>query len=266
MATAELVPPWAKLVPKFEECQKKIEYVEECLYQDVKGTETVLLLGDSHTLVAFETIAEFNARYGVNTLALSSHIVKRKFNATLEEHLASLEYRLSRLPTAIYSSISRVFIIERGVLRLKGKDVDGVKNQNYWAPYGAENLYRRLQYLTDYFRKDGKKVFIVEENPIWPVHIRNRIVLQPFRPNKSSFILHKQDVLNNQKEYLNLLAAIHGAKIIRTVDAFCPENTCLSINRDGLPLYYDTGHLSGAGNRFLLEHVLKPYLEKAPPR
>ena len=74
--------------------------------------------------------------------------------------------------------------------------------------------------------------------------------------------VYKKDVLARQQEYLDVLKDIKGAKIIYTLDAFCPTNECLLFNEQGLPLYWDDDHLSvHAGGNFLVDKVLEPYLK-----
>jgi hypothetical protein len=73
--------------------------------------------------------------------------------------------------------------------------------------------------------------------------------------------VYKSDVLKHQEKYLNVLKGIKDATVIYTIDAFCPQETCLSFDDSGLPLYMDDDHLSVyPGGRFLIERALKPYL------
>jgi hypothetical protein len=96
--------------------------------------------------------------------------------------------------------------------------------------------------------------------------IRNLInEVQPFRPIKKRKPVYKSDVLKNQEKYLNALKRIQGAAIIYSLDAFCPAETCLLTDENGLPLYADDDHLSRwVGGRFLADRVLKPYLAPKP--
>ncbi|MDR2164871.1 MAG: hypothetical protein LBO79_04420 [Zoogloeaceae bacterium] len=73
--------------------------------------------------------------------------------------------------------------------------------------------------------------------------------------------LRKSEVLEYQESYLNALRRIRGATVLHTLDAFCPGETCLLTDEDGMPLYYDDDHLSvEPGGRFLIQRVLAPYL------
>jgi hypothetical protein len=75
---------------------------------------------------------------------------------------------------------------------------------------------------------------------------------------------HNQAERDNQEKYLNALKRVERATVINSLDAFCPGETCLLFDEDGLPLYLDDDHLSRwAGGKFLVERVLKPYLKPA---
>ena len=250
-----------------EACKKKFEIKSMCLYNGVSGAKTILLFGDSHALVSFDAIAEFNARLGVNTLLLHSTPEPPIIRGSLNEHLSAFDRLLNVLSPDFYSTISKVFIIERGVLRVERKDIDQADFAKEffaaWAPYGAGVFRQRLQYFTDRFKKEGKEVFIVAENPVWSVEIRNILPIQPFRPLQEYQPLYKSEVLKHQETYLNALKTIKGATIIYTIGTWCPGETCLLTDDDDLPLYSDKNHLSkGMGSRFLAERILKPYLEK----
>jgi hypothetical protein len=218
-----------------KKCQTKLNlsHREMCVYNDVGGKTTTLLFGDSHAFSPFDAIAEFNARIGVNTLMLHS----RKFKRSLEQQVASIDH-------VINHNISKVFIIEIGQ-----------------SIVDMEGYYKRLQYIVDHFRISGVEIFIVSENPALYTDIRNIIQVQPFRPIRQEKPVYAEEIFRHQEKYLNMLKRINGATIIDGLTAFCPRETCLLTDENGLSLYADDNHLSRwAGGRFLVEHVLKPYL------
>ncbi|MDR3352222.1 MAG: hypothetical protein LBO00_04265 [Zoogloeaceae bacterium] len=249
-------------ISRQEECRKKFNLSEgdvlggTCLYRDA-GRKTVLLLGDSHASVSFDSIAEFNARFGTSTWMLHSiHSM-----LSLDQQKSRLEDLLKLIEPKSHM-VSKVFIIERGVVRVEGKDTfDG---EDGCFPLGEEGFYQRMQHFVDRLREMGKEVFIVAENPVLRTDIKDMIQIQPLRPAKAPKPESRADVLKHQEKYLNALKRVKGATIIHTLDAFCPQTqeSCLLFDENDLPLYADDDHLSRwAGGRFLTERVLAPYLK-----
>jgi hypothetical protein len=251
---------------RVKECGKKFDVPSVngyCLYRNVRGAKTVLFLGDSHSYMSFDAISEFNAHLGVNTLYLQSG----SRMDTLEQQTNYHRRLLDLIPAQEYQRILKVFIIERGVIRVSGRDID-ISAEERNSPLGGDGFRKRLQYLSDRLSGDGKAVFIVAENPVLYTDIRNLVPTQPLRPLRklqslrSRYTPRRSDVLKHQETYLEALNKVKGARIIPVIDAFCPKDDCLLTDEEGLPLYSDDDHLSiGAGSRFLVERVLKPYLE-----
>ena len=132
-----------------------------------------------------------------------------------------------------------------------------------------------MQRTIDRLNRIGKTVYVLAENPVWPgmrkgsnpQYIRDLINIQPlrdyFNPVRKEIHLYKKDVLKHQKEYLEMLKSLRGATIIQSIDAFCPTEECLLLNEEGFPLYWDDDHISQrTGGKFLVEKVLKPYLDE----
>ncbi|MDR0633738.1 MAG: acyltransferase [Azoarcus sp.] len=252
------------------DCREKFnlppENIPQCLYHASGPRTTILLIGDSHAHSPFDAIAEYNAKFNINTLFLHT-LWTPIVSLDLEHQKAHLDSVLNLIKQNISQDISKVFIIERGVLNLEAKDIDFPPSHNRTL-LGEDGYYEKMQYFVDLLRKVGKEVFIVSENPVLYTDIRNLIHIQPFRPIKNikkRKPVYKSDVLKNQEKYLNVLKRIQGATIIYSLDAFCPTETCLLTDENGLPLYADDDHLSRwAGGRFLVDHVLKPYLAPKP--
>jgi hypothetical protein len=80
------------------------------------------------------------------------------------------------------------------------------------------------------------------------------------RPFKGASPLPARAVsLKYYDEYLKRLSQITGATLIRTDQVFCPDERCLVMTEENLPLYSDTHHLSRAGSDFLTKNVLNDY-------
>lgn len=229
-----------------------------CLYHNAESKMTTLLIGDSHVLASFDSIAEYNASIGINTLMM--YFTGSDISDTPPESQRIYLDRLMGMMKSFDLNISKIFIIERGMLRIDGNDID-IGRENFWYPLGEEGFQRRMQYMVDRLREIGREVFIVSENPVLYTDIRNLIQIQPFRPAEEKIPVYTADVLKHQEKYLNALKCIEGATVIYSLDAFCPRETCLLTDEDDLPLYRDDDHLSRwPGGRFLVGRVLKPYL------
>jgi hypothetical protein len=241
-----------------------------CKHKNVDGGRTILLLGDSHSLFVFSAIAEYGERQGYNTLLVSEG-EGSKNSANGKHANPEITQKLFEFIDAD-KSIEKVFIVTRGVLYINGRDHDFPASD--YGHGGIGKLQFSTQRTLDRLNEMGKTVYLVAENPVWPgmgqgntpEAIRTLVQAQPFqdffRPSGKIHKLGKKDVLEHQKEYLKMLSRLSGVTILYTIDAFCPDEKCLLFDGKGFPLYWDDDHLSQhAGGRFLLEKVLKPYLQ-----
>ncbi|GHT94135.1 hypothetical protein AGMMS49545_14960 [Betaproteobacteria bacterium] len=225
-----------------------------CLYRDVNSETTVAVVGDSHAQFIFEGIASRNAELGVNTVLFG----RMGEGNPVTGRIADDEFS-DRFFAALRNDVNirKVFISTRGSIY-----VTGINNTTGTHPrHGVEGFSKKLQSSVDKLTQAGKEVFIITENPELPISIRDILPIQPLRPRREMIHIYKKDVLARQREYLELLKGIKGAKMIDTLDAFCPTDECLLQNEQGLPLYYDDNHLSiHAGGKFLVDQVLNPWL------
>lgn len=235
--------------PRRNETGKQYAPNFPCQYTDAGSSRTVAVIGDSHAQSAYPGIAKENARLGLNTFYVS--YVFRESKETMERTLALL---------AIKKDIRHVFLFYRGVLYLKGNDIDGYENYET-APLDKFEPF--LQKTIDALKAMGKEVFIVSENPVFSRSARE-YVIRPFvlsrkqEPPK----LKKEDVLAHQKEYLDLLGRLEGATVIYSLDVFCPQGECMMFSQERVPLYYDDDHLSIAGSHYQAQHLLAPILAR----
>jgi hypothetical protein len=223
-----------------------------CRFRNAGGDATILLFGDSHAEVAFPSIAEYNAQAGINTLLLGLGYGQPVLT---NENFLALTFRfLEKTP-----DIHKVFVILRGNVYIK-KDTDSHAYPTLLV--GEEEFRNHMQKLVDKLVTMNKTVFIVAENPVLPAHIRHLLPsFQPLRSPVRYDLVQKSDVLKNQREYLDALRRIRGATILYTLDAFCPNEVCLLVDEDGMPLYRDDDHLSvQIGGNFLIDRVLAPHL------
>jgi peptidoglycan/LPS O-acetylase OafA/YrhL len=239
-----------------------------CYYHNIEAKNTIVVIGDSHARFAFPEIARFGEQKGYNTLTIGgigwhNPITGKTADPQFIEKMHKL---LDENKT-----IKKVFLITRGNLYINGYDIDNPLTEEHdriqYSYNGMQGMEQAIQKAIDRLRSMGKSVFLVAENPVWPkgLDIRTIFGVQPLRhllyPEHKEIHLYKADVLENQKEYLEMLGRLQGATIIHTIDAFCPGKECLLSDENGLPLYGDDDHLSQTGGKFLVEKILKPYLD-----
>jgi hypothetical protein len=245
-----------------------------CRYKDIGAKRTIALLGDSHAYQPFPAVSEYMAGKGHNTLVLGAGGAGNPVNGKVADPV--ITEKLFEILEAD-KKIHRVFLVTRGVLYIHGIDHDysqyiGDGKAGFYG--NASGLASATQSTIDRLNRIGKTVYVVAENPVWPgmgqgndpQYIRALVKVQPlldyFKPVRKEIHLYKKDVLEHQKEYLEMLKNLKGATIIQSIDAFCPTDECLLFNDEGLPLYWDDDHISQrTGGRFLVEKVLKPYLD-----
>ncbi|MDR1911878.1 MAG: hypothetical protein LBQ52_05985, partial [Helicobacteraceae bacterium] len=231
---------------------------EYCRYKNANGNETVALIGDSHAAFAFDKVAEYSAALNVSAVMFGMNDEQNPANG----RVAKLEYANNVFRVLEKDeTIKKVFIITRGAMYIHGQRfVVGD-----FAKQGAEDFRDKLQTSVDRLNAAGKKVYILAENPELPSYARTLKDMLPIQPLQfiQEKYSYKQEVLDKQKVYLETLNEIKGATIIHVIDAFCPSDKCLLLDESGLPLYRDNDHLSvNAGGRFIVEKVLKPYLDE----
>jgi hypothetical protein len=253
---------------------------EYCRHKDIGARHAIALLGDSHGQFAFPAIADYVADKGYNTLFLGGRAGSSNPVIGLSAEPSATEKLFEILEAD--KNIRKVFLITRGVAYY-GFDHD----QDYAERYAKENKNKDIFYdsafalgfaiqrTIDRLNRIGKTVYVLAENPVWPgmvqgnnpQYIRALVNVQPlqeyFKPVRKEIRLYKKDVLEHQKDYLDMLKTLKGATVIQSIDAFCPTEECLLFNDKGFPLYWDDDHISQrTGGKFLVEKVLKPYLDE----
>ncbi|GHV08674.1 acyltransferase [Campylobacterota bacterium] len=225
---------------------KKIIYMLRfCVLTDVNSTQTTAIIGDSHAQSSYDSIAMYNAQKGINTVLLGCGDAHGGLIARTSISSPNLTECANRVLGAVQTdkTINKVFIV---LYKTEVLSVDD------------------LQTVIDKIKMDNREIFIVEENPVLPHDIRTYLFSHPFvKSDKNVHYLTRSEILEQRKESRKMLAELKGATIIYTIDVFCPIDQCLLTDENGLPLYVDDDHLSlNAGGNFLINHALKPYLDK----
>ncbi|MDR0747458.1 MAG: acyltransferase, partial [Helicobacteraceae bacterium] len=238
---------------EYIDCKKQYRITNGyCIFNDQNGSETIAIMGDSFSWASFQAIAEFNAKKGRNTLSIYDvgHLNSGKVDGSLNPvwgQFAANDYKDKVFDLVTYDNqIRKVFFIVN--------------------PHSIEpiDFYNRIQNSVDRLIEANKKVYVVANQPWLPKHIKDIIVFNPLKLKlRDDFEIYREERFKAHKEYYEEFAKIKGATIISTFDIFCPTEKCLYLDENGIPLYSDHAHLSvTAGGRFLVEKVLKPYLDE----
>lgn len=239
-----------------------------CLYEDLGEDETVAIIGDSHAWISHYGMAALGKERqeegkGFNTLTLDRlemSAPEKKFEANIERMARILEKK---------PEIKKVFLVTRGMLYITGIDnrIDNNRNlNNPQAGLGVENFTGRLIKIIDRVKGMGKEIIVVAENPELD-HDPRTAITRAFNGSKwnlERLKLKKKDVLDWQKPNFKALEIVRketGAKILSSIDAFCPGEDCLVLDESGLPLFLDDDHVSVEGSKFQAKKIMAPALE-----
>lgn len=235
-----------------------------CRTTQAPGGETIALIGDSHAHVAYSGLAEFLKKRGISTLLLANSGCPPFLGGAggkTEKDRALCEKRIDEMLSFVAGrpEIRKVFLFSRGAVYLTGKEFSSAGKDDISAPYfRPETLQKSLQATIQWLNGKGKKVFYVAEEPELRLSPA-ACVSRPFRSKPKDCGALRTEVLERQKDYLNILGRLKGATIVQTIPAFCPEERCLTFD-DGMLLYADSDHLSVAGSRFQAEKIMAPFL------
>ena len=240
-----------------------------CRFSKAGGSETVAVIGDSHAHVGYPGIAEYLAERNISTVLLANRacplllgfpIGKTDSARQLCQDRASeiIDVVLSR------SDISRVFFITRGPIYFTGTEpLSGKVGWMKGAAVSIADYKAGAQNTIDKLVAGGKKVFYVTENPELNV-VPEACIARPLRLSTKSCKVDKTSVMARQQGYLGMTRSLSNAVVIPSVDVFCPTNNCVVFDAMGSLLYEDDDHLSLAGSRFQVSHLLARFLASAP--
>jgi len=113
-----------------------------------------------------------------------------------------------------------------------------------------------LQNTVDLYSGQGKKVFIVSENPELPFNVKSCANFGVPRALSESYCApqSKSEVLKRQRLARDIWKSINNATYIDTLDLFCPTDKCKYLN-SGTLLYSDDDHLSKEGSVLQAERI-----------
>jgi len=236
-----------------------------CAFTDVGSEKTVAVIGDSHAYSAYPGMAEINKSLGFNTVLMGGtgflpfQGLKRSFLSKADKELDAKLIEAIIATLLDKEDIRKVFIIVRGPFYFSEKNFKGeVMNNKYRV--SILDYKNCLQRTVQALAKVGKKVYIVTENPEFKENVYHKLP-RPLRRAKPIIGLAKSEVMEWQREYLQMLDQIDGAQVVNLLDVFCPDPSreCIAFSPTGLPLYFDLDHLTSIGSIFQAES-LKEYV------
>jgi hypothetical protein len=120
----------------------------------------------------------------------------------------------------------------------------------------AEIFRSSLQQTVDLYTSQGKKVFIVSENPELPFNVKSCANFGVPRALSADYCAPqtKSEVLKRQQLARNIWPSISSATYIETIDLFCPTEKCNYLKSEVL-LYSDDDHLSKVGSALQAERI-----------
>lgn len=236
-----------------------------CRFTNANSDETVAVIGDSHAHVAYPGIAEFLKAKGVNTILLANSSCPPFlgiYTGSNQTEQDACRDRIEQLLEIVikHKDIRRVFVLTRGPTYITGtepltasKDVNGGNN------IPIAQFANSAQLSFDRLSKSGKLIFYVTENPELS-YTPNSCLSRPFKPAVKNCSVEKKSALERQSDYIHAFSNLKNVTLINSLDAFCPNNSCLVFDDMGHLLYADDDHLSVAGSVFQVQHLLNKYL------
>ena len=128
-------------------------------------------------------------------------------------------------------------------------------NSSWGSMYTDEEFRTALVNTMCSYTKTGRTVYINRPIPMMPVHVPNtmsRAMLlgreaQPIKISLDEYLAQNKRVLDAQDEAVKQC----GVKILDPLPYLCTNGECFGSD-NGVPLYYDSGHLSEYGNKRLV--------------
>lgn len=247
-----------------------------CLYKDMGADETIAIIGDSHAHAAYYGLVDLSEKMkkegkAFNILCIARHahnLVKGNGKNIFMNNARPLLDVLVQKP-----EIKKVLLITRGMPWIASFS-RGDKVSYIYGKTTKEGVGRFVDEMTGFIgtlKAAGKDVAVQQDIPQLPVAIKEAFVRTlglkglDYSWDKEKLILKKRALLEWEKPYTQALEAISartGAEILYSDDAFCPDEFCLFLTPDGMPLYSDNNHVSVEGSKYQADRIFRPWLEK----
>jgi peptidoglycan/LPS O-acetylase OafA/YrhL len=223
-----------------------------CRFSGNKYSKTIAIVGDSHALFAYPALKKIGVQYGFNTALIGNYIPSDDI-WYINENVES-PYVLNSLLEK--NDIVDIFIFIRGSAYLSGINNNKPIINKRAIPY--EIFKASFQKFINILVENGKNIYIFTNNPEFNFYPKNFFKTRFFDLTNSSKIpnIKKYDQIIREQQYNKVLSELINVKIIDILDIFCPNDDCIFIDKNIMPLYYDDDHLSIYGNEFLFNNLI----------
>lgn len=245
-----------------------------CRYNNVGGARTIAITGDSHALAAWDGFSDYYEKAGINTILLSNSLCPPFIGVATGMSIPKLN-ECTESTREIIDAITKtkgidtVIFISRGSYYITGHEEIPIRHVKFMKWPASQQttppistkaalFQESLQKTVDLYRIQGKKIYLVSENPELPFDLKNCLDFGIVRAKTDAKCEPKNrtHVLDRQSLHRNILQNINGAKFIDTLDIFCPEKSC-NFLRNGTLMYLDDDHLSKFGSKLQAEVIGK---------
>jgi hypothetical protein len=253
----------------------------------------IILLGDSHTVALFPSLAENLEKSGLTLLQTGAPLCL-PFRKTISADKSSTIDQRSFCPLLIGAAldyalaspqVKTVILLSRGPLHLTGKNFVNQNNFKvepsphrfiYFEPephlQDPEAVWMAASRatLTELFAA-GKQVIFVLDNPELNFDPKSCVALRPFRlqPLRSPCAVPRAEYDARNARYRALIESIHAEFpqliVIDGARPFCDEQWCYASN-DGKMFYFDGDHLSYFGAQLLAQEIVPKILRNFDKR
>jgi peptidoglycan/LPS O-acetylase OafA/YrhL len=250
----------------------------------------VLIIGDSHSQVAYPGLALYLKRYGYETILLGSSGCFPSINKPAigdddaKERLMECKEIINTISELIESKslyISKVIFIARGPAYMYGKGFGEAeksvktyfesfyKNKNPANYDPKREFIEALNSTFKYFNERGIKLYYVIDNPELGFPPEKTCLPRPFNICPQNNYLQNncritlESYLKRASEYRNIVYSLaknyKNVVVLDPINVFCDEKYCYAM-KNGKLLYRDDDHLSLDGSfelaKFLIDKIV----------
>jgi len=229
----------------------------------------VLIIGDSHSQMAYPGLALYLKRYGYETILLGSSGCFPSINNPAvgngaKEALIECKETINTISKLIENKdihILKVIFIARGPVYMYGKGFGEVEKnvETYFesfyknpANYDQKREFiKALNFTFKYFDERNIKLYYVIDNPELDFLPEKKCMPRPFNIfQQNNCRITLESYLKRASEYRNIVYSLaknyKNVVVLDPVNVFCDEKHCYAI-RNGKLLYRDDDHLSPDG-------------------
>jgi peptidoglycan/LPS O-acetylase OafA/YrhL len=216
----------------------KSSTVSKCSISKTNFEKTIAIVGDSHAISAYFGFEKLSNNYGFNTILLTWYVPSGEL----------ISHKLAKNFPLIFDILLQHNDIATIILFLRG-DI-------YFSSISFSDYKNSLQKFVDLMISHRKDIYIANINPDFPF-VLNSYLSRPFvNVNPKQPLVLKNNIINKHKIYDDLLSEIKGAKLLDVRSIFCPTDTCILFSETGLPLYFDSNHLSEFGSEYQAKKII----------